>query len=233
MIRVEKGLYRSGTFALAADFELNAGSFCAVLGPSGAGKSTLLSVIAGFEPLVSGDVYLDEKNMAGIAPAQRPVSMVFQDTNSFSHLTVWNNVALGISPALKLNAKQSDLVNAALQKAGLVDLKERRPSELSGGERQRIALARMLVRNKPILLLDEPFAALDPALRGEMLDLVLELQREHRLTVLMVTHQPHDAELAADGIVFVSDGIVHQPMNPKAFFGSREIAITNYLGRRG
>ncbi len=231
MIKIEKALYRLPDFSLRIDLNAEAGKFYTVLGPSGAGKSTLLSLIAGFEPLQSGAIFLDGKNMTGIGPALRPVSMIFQDYNAFAHLTVWNNVALGISPALKLNTAQKEQVRAALRKVGLHDYAARKPSELSGGERQRIALARVLVRNKPILLLDEPFAALDPALRQDMLDLVVELQREHKLTVLLVTHHPQDAQDAADGIIFVSDGSVQDAVPVQEFFESRNAAVLRYLGR--
>lgn len=231
MIQIQNGLYQLPDFSLAIDFDAKAGKIYAVLGPSGAGKSTLLSVIAGFEPLKSGAVFLNGKTMAGFGPALRPVSMVFQDYNAFTHLTVWSNVALGISPSLKLSVAQVAQVHAALVKVGLGGYEQRLPSELSGGERQRIALARVLVRNKPILLLDEPFAALDPALRQEMLDLVVALQREHELTVLLVTHQPQDAQQVAEGVIFVSEGRVHQPIPPKDFFTSSDPEILKYLGR--
>ncbi len=231
MIKIQNALYQLLDFSLQIDLEAEAGKFYVVLGTSGAGKSTLLSVIAGFETLKFGTVFLDGKNMANVPPASRPVSMVFQDYNAFSHLTVWDNVALGISPSLKLSDAQSLQVVDALQKVGLEGFEKRLPSELSGGERQRIALARVLVRNKPILLLDEPFAALDPALRQEMLDLVVALQREQRLAILMVTHQPQDARDVADGIIFVCEGKAHQPISSKQFFTSNDPAILKYLGR--
>lgn len=231
MIKIKNALYQLPDFSLRIDFEAEVGKLYVVLGPSGAGKSTLLAVIAGFETLKSGAVFLDGKDMAGVGPASRPVSMVFQDYNAFAHLTVWNNVALGISPSLKLSDAQSAQVDAALLKVGLAGYEQRLPSELSGGERQRIALARVLVRNKPILLLDEPLAALDPALRQEMLDLVVALQREHGLAVLLVTHQPQDAQQVADEIIFVSEGRVHQPTTPENFFVSSDPEILKYLGR--
>ena len=231
MIRIENALYELPDFSLRIDINAKAGKLYAVLGPSGAGKSTLLSLIAGFEHLKSGKLFLADKDMNGVEPALRPVSMVFQDFNSFSHLTVWDNVALGLSPALKLSDEHINAVHAAVQKVGLQDYAKRRPSELSGGERQRIALARVLVRKKPILLLDEPFAALDPALRQDMLDLVLELQRENKLTVFLVTHQPQDAKLA-DGVIFVSDGQVRNAIAVRDFFESTDAGVLRYIGRQ-
>ena len=233
MIKIANGHYVLPDFSLQIELAAEAGKFYAVLGPSGAGKSTLLSVIAGFETLKSGTVFLDGKDMTNVTPATRPVSMVFQDYNAFAHLSVWDNLALGLSPALKLSDLQSAQVEAALQKVGLTGYEKRLPSELSGGERQRIVLARVLVRNKPILLLDEPFAALDPALRQEMLDLVVALQQDKKLTVLLVTHQPQDATQVADGVIFVSEGKVHPPIATDRFFTSRDTAVLKYLGRPG
>ena len=231
MIKIKNAAYQIPDFSLKIDVKGEVGKFYTVLGPSGAGKSTLLSVIAGFEQVKSGTIFLDGKNMQGVAPALRPVSMVFQEHNTFAHLTVWENVVLGISPSLKLSSSDAGKVRDALQKVGLQNYAERTPTELSGGERQRVVLARVLVRNKPILLLDEPFAALDPALRQVMLDLVLKLQREQQLTVLLVTHQPQDALHAADKVIFVDNGQVHPALQTKEFFASRQASIMDYLGR--
>ena len=136
----------------------------------------------------------------------RPVTMVFQDHNLFAHLDVKTNVGLGISPALKLTPADHERIATALERVGLTGFEHRLPGQLSGGERQRVAIARALVRDKPVLLLDEPFAALGPALRREMLDLVAEIHREKAMTVLIVTHQPEDARHAASRTAFVHQG---------------------------
>lgn len=120
-------------------------------------------------------------------PSRRPVSMLFQENNLFSHLSVWQNIGLGLDPGLKLNASQREKMRHIARQMGLDSLLERLPGELSGGQRQRAALARCLVREQPILLLDEPFSALDPALRQEMLTLVAEVCRDKQLTLLMVS----------------------------------------------
>lgn len=207
---------------MVMDFTLAVPRDClmAIIGPSGAGKSTLLGLIAGFEAPLSGTLRIAGRDMAGIAPADRPVSMVFQDNNSFAHLTVRDNVGLGLSPHLRLDAAGRAEVATALERVGLEGLAERRPGELSGGERQRIAIARALVRRKPVLLLDEPFTALGPALRREMLDLIVAIQRERGLTVLMVTHQPEDARQAAQRIAFVNAGRVSHVMETARFFAT-------------
>lgn len=230
MITFKNGLYATDGFALAINLQVNANQFCAVLGPSGAGKSTLLSLIAGFENLQSGSIKLDGIEATQISPSLRPVSMVFQDYNAFGHLDLWTNVALGIAPNLKLDAAQQEAVEKALDNVGIATLARRRPFEISGGELQRVALARILVRNKPILLLDEPFAALDPGLRKDMLQLVLQLQKSHRLTVLMVTHQPEEAKKVADKVIFVNGGQARTAINCDDFFNSGDEDVARYLG---
>ena len=231
MLEITGGHYAHGTFMLDIALKAASGELSAVLGPSGAGKSTLLNIIAGFEPIMQGRVMIDGADISAAPPSQRPVSMVFQDNNVFPHLTLWQNVALGIAPNLRLTEAQSGNVDAALARVGLANLKTRRPGEVSGGERQRVALARVLVRTTKVLLLDEPFAALDPGLRKDMLALVKDLTREKQLSTLLVSHQPEEIRAAADGVIFVADGRVWPAMAPVLFFASREAAVASYLGR--
>ncbi len=220
MIRLEAVSFRYEDMAMNFDLQVSKGELVGVIGPSGAGKSTLLSLIAGFDLPVTGRISLAGADMAGVAPDQRPVSMIFQDHNSFAHLDVWTNVALGVSPRLNLAPQQHDLVDSALERVGLSGFTARKPTELSGGERQRIAIARALVRDRPVLLLDEPFTALGPALRREMLDLIKDIQKERTLTILMVTHQPEDAEYAASRIAFVQAGRIAHFLPKKQFFAA-------------
>src|SRR5687767_6863789 len=186
MIALEAVRFDYEDLVMCFDLQVSRGAFVAIIGPSGAGKSTLLSLIAGFEAPLSGRIAIAGKEMAGIPPDRRPVSMIFQDNNTFAHLDVRQNVALGISPSLRLQRTDHHRIDDALQRVGLGGLADRKPGEVSGGERQRIAIARALVREKPVMLLDEPFAALGPALRRGMLDLIKDVQREHDLTVMMV-----------------------------------------------
>jgi thiamine transport system ATP-binding protein len=230
MIKLENVGFRYEDMVMNFDLQVTKGELVGIIGPSGAGKSTLLSLIAGFDDPVSGRLSIAGADMEGVAPDQRPVSMIFQDHNSFAHLDVWTNVALGISPDLKLDPRQRERVDAALARVGLSDFKARKPTELSGGERQRIAIARALVRDKPVLLLDEPFTALGPALRRDMLDLIREIQKERKLTVLMVTHQPEDAKYAASKIAFVQNGRIAHVLPTKQFFAASAPAeISAYL----
>ncbi|HCB25715.1 MAG TPA: thiamine ABC transporter ATP-binding protein [Citrobacter freundii] len=182
------------------------GEQIAILGPSGAGKSTLLNLIAGFLTPASGNMVINGEDHTTTPPSRRPVSMLFQENNLFSHLSVQQNIGLGLNPGLKLNASQREKILHIAQQMGIDSLLERLPGELSGGQRQRVALARCLVREQPILLLDEPFSALDPALRQEMLTLVAEVCREKKLTLLMVSHSVEDAARIAPRSIVVADG---------------------------
>ena len=230
MIKLENVGFRYEDMAMNFDLQVAKGELVGIIGPSGAGKSTLLSLIAGFDLPVSGRISIAGADMEGVAPDRRPVSMIFQDHNSFAHLDVWTNVAIGISPDLKLDPQQRERIDGALARVGLSDFKARKPTELSGGERQRIAIARALVRDKPVLLLDEPFTALGPALRRDMLDLIREIQKERKLTVLMVTHQPEDAKYAASRIAFVQNGLIAHVLPTKQFFAASGPAeISAYL----
>lgn len=196
-----------------------AGVITAIMGPSGSGKSTLLNLVAGFEKPSAGRILIAGRDVTREPPALRPVSMVFQENNLFSHLTVAQNVGLGRSPALKLTEQDRQAVDDALRRTGLDGKGGRLPRALSGGERQRVALARVLVRDRPVLLLDEPFASLGPALRTEMLDLVATLQTERAMTVLFVTHQPEDARRIAHKLVFIEEGRVSAAGAIAGFFG--------------
>jgi thiamine transport system ATP-binding protein len=208
MLEVQALTFRYEDMAMRFDLRAASGQALAVIGPSGAGKSTLLHLIAGFETAASGRVLIDGKDVTDLPPARRPLTMLFQDHNLFAHLDVAANVGLGIDPGLRLGQAECARVAEALAEVGIEGLGRRLPGQLSGGERQRAALARALVRRRPILLLDEPFAALGPALRREMLDLVDRLRRAASLTVVLVSHQPEDARRIAQRTAFVSDGRV-------------------------
>ncbi len=205
-IRLDAVRFDWGDMAMRFDLAVESGDGVAIVGPSGSGKTTLLNLIAGFEAPLSGGVAIGGRPMAGLAPSQRPVSMVFQENNLFAHLTVFENVALGIDPGLRLNEAQRGDAMAALARVGLEGKEQRLPAQLSGGERQRVALARVLVRRNPVLLLDEPFAALGPALREDMIGLLNALRTETGMTMLLVTHQPEDAVALGGKLAFVEAG---------------------------
>lgn len=230
MLELEKLRIVQGDFRLDADWHLASASRVAIIGPSGAGKSTLLSVIAGFLAPTAGRVLWQGHDLGPVAPGQRPLSILFQDQNLFPHLTLAQNIGLGLRPDLRLSAAERARVTAALDRVGLNGMEARRPAELSGGQIGRAALARALLRARPILLLDEPFAALGPALKAEMLALVQEVAAESGAMVLMVTHDPQDAQRFADLTVLVADGRAHAPVETAALFADPPPALRAYLG---
>ena len=231
MISLDDISFRYEDMEMRFTLDVPTGSLTAVIGPSGAGKSTLLSLIAGFDVPISGSIRIADRNMAELTPDQRPVSMIFQDNNVFGHLDLRQNVAIGLSPSLKLTEDQNIQTEEALRRVGLFELRNRKPGEVSGGERQRVAIARALVRDKPVLLLDEPFAALGPALRRHMLDLVREVQIDRQLTIIMVSHQPEDARYAASHTAFVEQGRILAMAPTKEFFRNMDLPqVRDYLG---
>lgn len=230
MLRLEGVRVEQGTFALGADFEVTRGARVAVLGPSGAGKSTLLGAIGGYVPLAQGRVLVDGKDVSDAAPDQRGIAMLFQDGNLFPHLTLAQNVGLGLRPVLRLTPDEVARVHAALARVGLAGFEDRKPGDVSGGQQSRAALARVLAQAKPLILLDEPFAALGPALRVEMLALTSEVARDAGATVMMITHDPQDAERAADQVVFVDDGRANAPRPVAEIMANPPEALRAYLG---
>ncbi|UWQ07956.1 thiamine ABC transporter ATP-binding protein [Aliiroseovarius crassostreae] len=216
-------------FRLHGNLSLPQGARAAVLGPSGAGKSTFLAALAGFQPLASGQITWQDTKLP-TRPSERPISMVFQDNNLFPHLSVAENVGLGLRPDLKLSSEDRHRVEQALDRVGLSGLGGRKPAQLSGGQIARVALARVLLRNQPLLLLDEPFGALGPALKSEMLALVEELLDETGATLLMVSHDPQDARAICDQVVLVADGQLHPPVATGEIFANPPEALRDYLG---
>jgi thiamine transport system ATP-binding protein len=180
----------------AYDFTLTIarGEVVTLLGPSGSGKSTLIDLICGFLRPLSGEISWDGASILGLPPARRPVSALFQSSELFEHLDAGTNIALGLDPRGRPGPAERSRVGAMLTEVGLPGLERRMPPQLSGGQRQRVALARTLIRDKPVMLLDEPFGALDTATRDEVATLVRRLTAERELATLVVTHDPADTE---------------------------------------
>lgn len=216
-------------FRLTADWSVPTGARVAVIGPSGAGKSTLLAAIAGFVPPMRGRITWQGQDLAPLMPGRRPLSILFQDGNLFPHLTAAQNIGLGLGPG-RLTAAQRQQVAASLAAVDLADKGQRRPATLSGGEQSRVALARVLLRARPLLLLDEPFSALGPALKVQMLDLVAQIAGRTGATVLMVTHDPADARQLCPLTVLVADGVAAPPAPTAALLADPPAALRAYLG---
>ena len=217
-----------GGFHLSADWTLAAGASLALIGPSGAGKSLFLGALAGFDQVTGGRISMAGTDVTDLAPADRPLTIMFQDHNLFPHLTVADNVALGIDPGLRRKAETTEQVMAALGAVDLDGFAARYPSELSGGQQSRAALARALIRRREVLLLDEPFSALGPGLRRQMLRLVERICRDQRMTLIHVTHAPADAA-EADLVSFVHDRHVSTPVAPEVLFAAPPEALKDYL----
>ncbi len=231
MLQLDRLTLAQGSFRLTADWSATAGDRIAIMGPSGAGKSTLLSAIAGFLTPTEGRVLWQGQDLGPVPLGQRPLTILFQDQNLFPHLTVAQNLGLGLRPDLRLSQAQHLQVAAALDRTGLAGLGPRRPAQLSGGQASRAALARALLRARPILLLDEPFSALGPALRRDMLALLRTVADETGALVLLVTHDPDDALGLQGSTAFVADGQVMDPVDTKQLFADPPPKVRAYLGR--
>ena len=230
MLTFENVELTQDAFSLSADVQFPDQAVIALIGPSGAGKSTLLSGIAGFLVPKQGRITWAGSDLAGVAPGARPVSMLFQDNNLFPHLTAMQNVGLGLRPDLRLSVDDKAACEAALHQVGLDGYAHRKPGALSGGQQSRVALARVLVADRPLVLLDEPFAALGPALKDEMLDLVKAKLRGAGKTVVMVTHDPADARRIADFAALVAGGRVAAPVPTQVLLDNPPPELAAYLG---
>ncbi len=195
-----------GSMEFKFDLTIPAPGIVAVVGPSGAGKSTLFNLIAGFEEPDGGRIFIDGVDVTTTFAGDRPLTFIFQEHNLFAHLDICANVGLGINPSLRLDASQKRAISQALSRVGLTGFETRMPASLSGGERQRVAFARALVRSRPLLLLDEPFAALDHELRDDMGDLLVSLQAETGSLVLIITHDRNEADSIAGKTVNIRSG---------------------------
>ena len=195
------------------------GELLVIVGPSGCGKTTTLRLIAGLETPDGGSILLDGKPLAGVAPKDRDVAMVFQDHALFPHLTVFENVALGLRLRHFPRAEIATRVSAAAEMLGLTALLERRPAELSGGECQRAALGRALVRHPRVFLLDEPLSNLDAPLRLQLRGEIARLRQRLRATMIFVTHDQAEALALADAVAVMKDGAVQQLARPQEIYG--------------
>jgi len=208
VIELEGVRFRQGDFELSVDLSVQSGQRLAVVGASGAGKSTLLDLFAGFKTPQEGRVCISGQDVTALSVSERPVSILFQDGNLFPHLTVFENVAVGLRPDLRIKAEDRGAVLEALDHVGLAGFDARRPADLSGGQAARVALARMLLRDKPVALMDEPFSALDPALRRDMAALVASLCDARGTTLVIVVHELRGLETLATDLCLLDRGAI-------------------------
>ncbi len=220
---------RLDNFTLSAQFDLEKNGIIAVIGPSGAGKSTLLNALAGYTKVTDGHISWEKTHIHLKDASARPIATLFQDNNLFPHLSIQKNLALALTQWPWLTLRQKTIIHGALESTGLSGLEYRLPSKLSGGQRSRAGLARILIQNRPILLLDEPFSALGPAQKNQMLDLVVKIAEEKKLLVLFVTHDPKDAIRIAPFTITVIGGLVSKPLETRKALDKKSGPLTKYL----
>ncbi len=213
------------------DLRIEPGEFFAFLGPSGCGKTTLLRLIAGFESAQSGQVMIGGQDVSQLPPWRRNLGMVFQSYALWPHMTVRKNVAFGLEERHLPRDEIRRRVDKALALVGLLDLAGRRPSQLSGGQQQRVALARTIVIEPQVLLLDEPLSNLDAKLRVQMRRELRQLQRKLSLTTIFVTHDQEEANTTADRIAVIHNGVIQQIGTPMELYDYPvNLFVANFLG---
>lgn len=229
-----KNIYKKyGDFVASnnVSFGVEKGKLVALLGPSGSGKTTLLRMIAGLETPNSGDIYIDGKRVNDIPAAKRGIGFVFQNYALFRYMTVYENVAFGLE-LQKMPKKQiRERVEKLLEMTGLSELGNRYPNQLSGGQRQRVAFARALAPNPQVLLLDEPFAAIDAKVRGELRIWLKELVEKLGITSIFVTHDQDEAVEVADEIIITNHGTIEQMGTPLQIYKAPDTPfVAQFIG---
>jgi spermidine/putrescine ABC transporter ATP-binding subunit len=209
-----------GNVLAVADISLSLakGEFLTLLGPSGCGKTTLLNMVAGFFPPSSGQILLEGQDVTRLMPHQRNTGIMFQNYALFPHMTVAQNIAFGLEERRRPKAEIRERVKAMMAMVNLPGLEDRKPSQLSGGQQQRVALARALVTDPQVLLLDEPFSALDKSLRTKMQIEIKQIQQRARVATVFVTHDQSEALSMSDRIAVMSKGTVEQMGSPQEIY---------------
>ena len=221
--------FEENYLAISANLSLESDKIYAIIGPSGAGKSTFLNLISGFSEISSGSILWNEQEISGLPPSKRNISILFQDNNLFPHLSVWRNLALAVSHWPKISNDDEGKLRSVISEVGIQGLESRKPSQLSGGQQSRVALARVLLQKNKILLLDEPFAALGPSLKDQMLELIEKISKKRGLLVLMVTHDPADANKIASQTIVVKNNKVHPPLDTNKALDPINGPLADYL----
>ena len=222
-----------GEIIVVKDFNLDVapGEFVTMLGPSGSGKTTCLMMLAGFEPTTNGTIYLKDKPINNVPPHKRGIGMVFQNYALFPHMTVAENLAFPLEVRKMGKAEREAKVNRALDMVQLGDFGNRRPMQLSGGQQQRVAVARSLVFDPDLVLMDEPLGALDKNLREQMQYEIKHLHESLGLTVVYVTHDQTEALTMSNRIAVFDDGVVLQCSSPEDLYEKPENAfVANFIG---
>jgi spermidine/putrescine transport system ATP-binding protein len=211
--------------------EIANGEFLTLLGPSGCGKTTILRILSGFESPSKGEVFLNGADITGTAPEQRQVNTVFQNYALFPHMTVWDNVAFGLRMQKRPKPEINQRVAEVLRRVHLASYGDRMPHQLSGGQQQRVAVARAIVNNPLVLLLDEPFSALDFKLRKQMQFEIKHLQRQLGITFVFVTHDQEEAFTMSERVVVMNEGSITQVGSPQEIYEEPEsLFVARFVG---
>lgn len=224
--------YGSNTVISNISLDIKEGEFFTLLGPSGCGKTTLLRMIAGFNTIEGGDFFFNDKRINAIDPSKRNIGMVFQNYAIFPHLTVKQNVAFGLKNRKYSKADSEKETLKFLELMQIEQFKDRMPDKLSGGQQQRVALARSLVIQPDVLLMDEPLSNLDAKLRVEMRSVIKEIQNRVGITTVYVTHDQEEAMAVSDRIAVMKDGVIQHLGTPKDIYQRpTNLFVSTFIGR--
>jgi len=224
--------FKTGEGVQGIDFDVNKGELVTLLGPSGCGKTTVLRSIGGFLTPDSGDILIEGRSVIKLPPEKRPTSMVFQSYNLWTHMSVFDNLSFGLKIRKVSKADIRERVADVLKLVQLPGAEKKFPSELSGGQQQRVALARSLLLQPSVLLLDEPFSALDAKLRYEMREELRDIQRRIGLTMVFVTHDQEEALSLSDRIVVMNGGHIDQIAPPEQLYEEPEtLFVAQFIGK--
>ncbi|GGH51508.1 ABC transporter ATP-binding protein [Paenibacillus silvae] len=224
--------YKTGDGVSGINIDIQKGELVTLLGPSGCGKTTVLRSIGGFLEPDSGDILIEGKSVIQLPPEKRPTSMVFQSYNLWSHMSVYDNLAFGLKIRKMPKAEIQTAVEDALKLVRLSGYGKKYPAELSGGQQQRVALARSLLLHPAVLLLDEPFSALDAKLRHEMREELREIQMKTGLTMVFVTHDQEEALSLSDRIIVMNHGRIEQIAEPQRIYDEpASLYVAGFIGK--
>ncbi|BCG57302.1 ABC transporter ATP-binding protein [Paenibacillus sp. URB8-2] len=224
--------YKTGEGVTDISLDVKKGELVTLLGPSGCGKTTVLRSIGGFLEPDSGEIMIASRNVVKLPPEKRPTSMVFQGYNLWPHMSIYENLAFGLKIRKTPKAEIKSAVEDALRLVRLPGVEKKFPSQLSGGQQQRIAVARSLLLKPEVLLLDEPFSALDAKLRHEMREELREIQTETGLTMVFVTHDQKEALSLSDRIVVMNQGNIEQIAAPQDIYDSPDtLFVAQFIGK--
>ncbi|GIP27734.1 ABC transporter ATP-binding protein [Paenibacillus sp. J23TS9] len=224
--------YKTGDGVSGISLDIAHGELVTLLGPSGCGKTTVLRSVGGFLEPDSGDIQIAGKSVLHLPPEKRPTAMVFQSYNLWPHMTVFENLAFGLKIRRQSKEQILEAVDRALRLVRLPGSEKKRPGELSGGQQQRVAVARALLLEPAVLLLDEPFSALDAKLRSELREELREIQSAAKLTMMFVTHDQEEALSLSDRIIVMNRGNIEQSASPQEIYDApQSLFVANFIGR--